>query len=65
MTGLPGNPDRIPRPTLLDATGRRIMELMPGANDVRHLAPGVYFVRGPKTGDGRPRTEIHKIVVGK
>jgi len=41
------------------------MELMPGANDVRHLAPGVYFVRGPKTGDGRPRTEIHKIVVGK
>ncbi|MBM3322376.1 YncE family protein [candidate division WOR-3 bacterium] len=32
---------------LLDATGRRVMSLVPGANDVRHLAPGVYFVREP------------------
>lgn len=30
---------------LLDAAGRKVMELQPGANDVRHLAPGVYFVR--------------------
>ncbi|MFO7638188.1 MAG: hypothetical protein R6X14_02630 [bacterium] len=30
---------------LLDATGRKVMELQPGDNDVRHLAPGVYFVR--------------------
>jgi hypothetical protein len=30
---------------LLDATGRKVMELHPGANDVRVLAPGVYFVR--------------------
>ncbi len=29
---------------LLDALGRRVMELHPGANDVRHLAPGVYLV---------------------
>ena len=29
---------------LLDATGRMVMELVPGANDVLRLAPGVYFV---------------------
>ncbi len=31
--------------SLMDATGRKVMELAPGANDVRALAPGVYFVR--------------------
>lgn len=30
---------------LLDAAGRKVMDLYPGANDVNHLAPGVYFVR--------------------
>jgi hypothetical protein len=29
---------------LLDIAGRRVMDLAPGANDIRHLAPGVYFV---------------------
>jgi hypothetical protein len=29
--------------SLLDLTGRRCAELMPGENDVRQLAPGVYF----------------------
>ena len=28
---------------LLDASGRRVMELVPGPNDVRALSPGVYF----------------------
>jgi hypothetical protein len=32
-------------PCLLDACGRKVMDLRPGANDVRALAPGVYFVR--------------------
>ncbi len=41
------NSDRVPRPNLLDATGRKVMVLQPGGNDVRHLAPGVYFVRSP------------------
>ncbi len=31
--------------SLIDATGRNVMELRAGANDVRALAPGVYFVR--------------------
>jgi hypothetical protein len=30
---------------LLDAAGRRVMGLKAGANDVRALAPGVYFIR--------------------
>jgi hypothetical protein len=30
---------------LLDAAGRRVLKLHPGANDVSGLAPGVYFVR--------------------
>jgi hypothetical protein len=30
---------------LLDISGRRVLTLRPGANDVWALAPGVYFVR--------------------
>ncbi len=33
------------RVEVLDAVGRKVMELRTGANDVRHIAPGVYFVR--------------------
>ncbi len=33
------------RAALLDAAGRRVTTLAPGANDVRHLTPGIYFVR--------------------
>jgi hypothetical protein len=31
--------------SLLSVDGRTVLELKPGANDVRALAPGVYFVR--------------------
>jgi hypothetical protein len=30
---------------LLDLSGRKVLDLMPGANDVSRLSPGVYFVR--------------------
>ncbi len=33
------------KPVLVDITGRRVLELVPGANDVRCLTPGVYFIR--------------------
>jgi hypothetical protein len=49
--------------SLLDISGREVLNLHPGANDVRALAPGVYFVRGPKTEDGRPALTVRKIVV--
>jgi hypothetical protein len=35
-----------PRPALLDACGRSVLLLHPGPNDISHLSPGVYFVRG-------------------
>ncbi|HDQ99926.1 MAG TPA: hypothetical protein ENN51_06550 [candidate division WOR-3 bacterium] len=39
---LPGESGLCPKPALLlNASGRRVMELQPGENDVRHLAPGV------------------------
>ena len=31
-------------PALVDAAGRRVMALRPGANDISRLSPGVYFV---------------------
>ena len=31
--------------SLLAIDGRKVLDLHPGANDVRALAPGVYFVR--------------------
>jgi hypothetical protein len=38
------------RAALLDMSGRKVIDLKPGLNDVRHLAPGVYFVRSqPQT----------------
>jgi hypothetical protein len=30
---------------LLDISGRKMLDLRPGPNDVGRLAPGVYFVR--------------------
>jgi len=53
------------RAELLDVSGRRVMDLAPGANDVRFLAPGVYFCRftagpsaGARAGDYRQTEKI-------
>jgi hypothetical protein len=61
----PDSPDGIGScpASLLDITGRKVLELQPGDNDIRHLAPGVYFVRRPTTEDGRPRTSVRKVVI--
>jgi len=42
---LPGN-SVMSRAVLLDVSGRKVLDLHTGANDVRRLSPGVYFVRG-------------------
>ncbi|MBM3323048.1 hypothetical protein FJY69_06190 [candidate division WOR-3 bacterium] len=48
---------------LLDAAGRRVMELLPGPNDVRRLAPGVYFVRSePQAASFKPQA-VRRVVV--
>ncbi len=46
MLTLPGREPAV----LLDISGREVLDLQPGENDVRHLSPGVYFVRekGPR-----------------
>jgi hypothetical protein len=47
---------------LHDINGRRVMDLSPGPNDIRHLAPGVYFVHEP-TADSRQLTAVRKVVI--
>jgi hypothetical protein len=60
---------------LLDITGRRVMSLHSGQNDVRHIAPGVYFVReevepsdgtcedAEHRGPGSKGSSVRKIVI--
>ncbi|MEO0081994.1 MAG: SBBP repeat-containing protein [candidate division WOR-3 bacterium] len=50
-----------PKPVLLDATGRKMMELIPGPNDVSRLVPGVYFVSAPEA-QGRL---VNKVIVAR
>jgi hypothetical protein len=48
---------------LLDAAGRRVTNLHAGANDVRALAPGVYFVRDGGGSREQGGAGIRKVVV--
>jgi len=45
---------------LLDATGRNVLALKAGANDVRGLAPGIYFVRSAASGE---QSAFRKVLV--
>jgi hypothetical protein len=47
------------RAELLDISGRKVLDLHPGANDVRALAPGVYFVRAV----GREPSAVTKVIL--
>jgi photosystem II stability/assembly factor-like uncharacterized protein len=47
---------------LLDIGGRRVLDLHSGLNDVSGLAPGVYFIGGPASGN-RGRGEVRKVVI--
>jgi len=42
---------------LIDATGRKVTALRPGANDVSRLSPGVYFVRSA--------VSVRKVILGR
>jgi hypothetical protein len=42
---------------LVDISGCKVLELHSGANDVRTLAPGIYFVRE------RPASAVRKVIV--
>ncbi|MFO7676611.1 MAG: hypothetical protein R6X12_09895 [bacterium] len=48
---------------MLDISGRKVLDLQPGPNDVRVLAPGVYFLRSePSAVSGKPLV-VRKVVV--
>jgi hypothetical protein len=53
-------PDRQQPVTLHDPAGRLVMVLRPGDNDIRHVAPGIYFVRAAESGG---RAAVRKLVV--
>jgi hypothetical protein len=48
---------------LLDVSGRKVMDLASGANDVRALAPGVYFVREELQAASLKTQAVRKIVL--
>jgi hypothetical protein len=52
------------RAELVDASGRKVLDLHTGANDVRALAPGVYFVR-PASSVRRQASGVTKVVLTK
>jgi hypothetical protein len=52
------------RAALLDISGRKVLGLRPGANDVGALAPGVYFVRQQgSTTQGFEDSSVGKVVI--
>ncbi|MCX6842017.1 MAG: hypothetical protein NTX53_07050 [candidate division WOR-3 bacterium] len=49
----------------LDISGRKVLDLHPGPNDVRALAPGVYFVREePQAASPKPQA-VRKVVISR
>jgi YVTN family beta-propeller protein len=49
--------------SLLDISGRKVLDLKPGENDVRALAPGVYFIREAKAQALAQTGDVRKIVL--
>jgi hypothetical protein len=47
--------------SLLSIDGRKVMDLRPGSNDVRALAPGVYFVREAQA----QAQAVRKVIISK
>jgi YVTN family beta-propeller protein len=61
---LPGASSHKPQAaSLLDISGRKVMDLQSGANDVRALAPGVYFVRERSGARGQGSGRMRKVVI--
>ena len=58
-SGLPGRSPVMSRATLLDITGRKVLDLMPGPNDVSYLGSGVYFLK-PSADSGQP---VRKVIL--
>ena len=50
---------------ILDITGRKVMPLCPGFNDLRRLSPGVYFMREEPQAAGHGPQAVRRIVVAE
>jgi hypothetical protein len=50
---------------LLDISGRKVLTLAPGANDVSRLSPGVYFVREEPQAPSLKPQAIGKVIITK
>jgi hypothetical protein len=55
----------VPKAVLLDGSGRLVLALHYGANDVSHLAPGVYFVVSePSAASRQPSAvTVRKVII--
>jgi len=51
--------------SLLDISGRDVLDLKPGANDVRSLPPGVYFVREQPQIASLRRPAVRKVMIAR
>jgi hypothetical protein len=56
-------PNSLATSWLMDVSGRRALDLHPGANDVSSLAPGVYFVRQELQASSHKLQAVQKIVI--
>jgi hypothetical protein len=55
-----------PGSVLMNAAGRKVLDLHPGINDVRGLASGVYFVRELSAASHEPSAvSIRKVVIAR
>jgi len=50
--------------SLMDVSGRKVLDLKPGPNDISRLSPGVYFIKGQGSrGQGSEGSRVTKVVV--
>jgi hypothetical protein len=49
--------------SLIDISGRKVLDLHPGANDVSRPAPGVYFVRSEPSAVSREPSAVTKVII--
>jgi hypothetical protein len=59
---LPRKSGTVPIFALLDISGRKVLDLHSGANDVRRLAPGVFFVSGQGADSGQ-QPAVQKVTI--
>jgi hypothetical protein len=50
---------------LVDASGRRVLVLAVGENDVTRLAAGVYFVRSAAPATGGEPSAVTRVIVAR